>query len=168
MAGVLEKIVLGAGHAASYLNLFLVLVIVIQVLCRYVLGRGYVFLEELQWHFYSAAFLIGISYVLTKDANVRMDLLFRRWRPKTREWIDVFGVIVLTFPFVAVVFWHSLDFVQMAWQFGESSEAPLGLPYRWAIKSVIPLSCILLAVAGAARVIRAFGLIFGGEGHGNS
>jgi len=167
LAGVLERIILGAGYAASYLNLLLVLTIVIQVLCRYVLGRGYVVLEELQWHLYSVAFLIGISYVLTRDANVRMDLLFRRYKPKTREWVDVVGIIVLTLPFVAVIFCQSLDFVYMAWQFGERSEAPLGLPYRWAIKAAIPFSCILLAMAGVARVIRAFGVIFGGKAHGN-
>lgn len=167
LSGVLEKFILGVGYAASYLNLLLVLVIVTQVLCRYVFGRGYIFLEELQWHLYSAAFLIGISYVLTKDANVRMDLLFRRYRPKTREWVDAVGIIVLVFPFVVVIFWHSIDFVQTAWQFEERSAAPLGLPYRWAVKGIIPFSCILLAVAGVGRIIRASNVILRGGGHGN-
>lgn len=158
---ILEKIVLGAGSLASCLNLFLVLIIVVQVTCRYFFGRGYIFLEELQWHLYSAAFLIGLSYAVTKDVNVRMNLLFVTYRPKTREWIDVIGIIFLTFPFVIVIFLHSLDFVKVSWVFGERSEAPFGLPYRWAIKAVIPISCVLLAIAGVARVMRAFSVIFG-------
>jgi TRAP-type mannitol/chloroaromatic compound transport system permease small subunit len=32
----------------------------------------------------------------------------------------------------------------------------MGLPYRWAIKAVIPLSFILLGLAALTRLIRTF------------
>ena len=48
----------------------------------------------------------------------------------------------------------SLDFVYESWRVNESSDAPTGLPWRWAIKSVIPITFGLLVVAAVSRAVR--------------
>ena len=63
-------------------------------------------------------------------------------------------MVIFVLPFVWVVFYHSLDFVADAWRTGERSDAPLGLPYRWAIKAVIPMSFGLLGLAALSRLYR--------------
>jgi TRAP-type mannitol/chloroaromatic compound transport system permease small subunit len=60
----------------------------------------------------------------------------------------------LLVPFIYIVFIHSLDFVADAWRINEHSDAPLGLPWRWAIKSVIPISFFMLTLATISRFLR--------------
>ena len=43
-----------------------------------------------------------------------------------------------------------------SFRLNESSESPAGLPYRWLIKAVIPISFGLLFMAALARLLRAW------------
>ena len=43
----------------------------------------------------------------------------------------------------------------------EVSDAPGGLPFRWAIKSFLPLGLLLLLLAALARLSRAISFLFG-------
>ena len=156
----LDHFILVIGRWLSWANGLLVLVIVLQVLLRYGFGRGLVMLEELQWHLYALAFMFGLSYALITDAHVRVDLLHDRFPPKVRHWIDVLGTLLLLFPFIYAVMVHSYDFFIDSWVHNERSAAPLGLPFRWAIKAVIPLSFGMLGLAALSRMIRSLKAIF--------
>ena len=159
VSGALTRFVMGAGPVVMYVNGILVLVIVIQVLLRYAFGRGLVTLEELEWHLWAVAFLFGLSYCVANDSNIRMDLLCRKLSARSREWMDAFGILFLVLPFVVVMFVHGLDFVHHSWVLSERSEAPLGLPYRWVIKSFVPICMAMLGLAALARLIRAFEIL---------
>jgi len=159
VSGALTRFVMGAGHVVMYVNGILVLVIVIQVLLRYAFGRGLVTLEELEWHLWAVAFLFGLSYCVANDSNIRMDLLYRKLSARSREWMDTFGILFLVLPFVIVIFAHGFDFAHHSWVLSESSEAPLGLPCRWVIKSFVPISMIMLGLAAVARLIRSFEIL---------
>ncbi|MDJ0783970.1 MAG: TRAP transporter small permease subunit [Desulfosarcinaceae bacterium] len=156
----LDAFVLLVGRWLSWANGLLVLVIVLQVVLRYGFGRGLVLLEELEWHLYALAFMFGLSYALTTDAHVRVDLLHERFPPKVQQWIEVLGTLFLLLPFIWAVLYHSTDFFLDSWVHNERSSAPLGLPFRWAIKAVIPLSFAMLAIAAISRVIRSLTAIF--------
>jgi TRAP-type mannitol/chloroaromatic compound transport system permease small subunit len=164
----LESLIQCIGHVVCWFNGLLVIVIVLQVLLRYVFGRGLVMLEELEWHLYAAGFLFGLSYAVTKNSNVRVDLVQRRFSKQTREWIEAIGILVLLLPFIIVIFLHSLEFTRHSWTFSEESQAPLGLPCRWIIKSIIPISFVLLAAAAVARLVRAFDVIRRKNDHGSN
>ncbi|MCB2188092.1 MAG: TRAP transporter small permease subunit [Deltaproteobacteria bacterium] len=154
LAGALDKFVLGVGQAAAWLNGLLVLVIVLQVTLRYVFKSGLVALEELEWHLYAESFLLGLSYSLTRGSHVRMDLLYERFSSRVREWVEIVGLVALVLPFTVVFFIHGVEFTWRAYELGEYSSAPLGLPFRWIIKSAIPVSCVLLFLAALARILR--------------
>lgn len=144
------------GRVVAWSGLLLMLVILLQVLLRYGFGHGLVALEELQWHLYAVGVMFGVSYVEVLDAQVRVDPLRARLSPNACRWVELIGILLLALPFTLVVLWHSLDFVADAWRTGERSAAPLGLPARWAIKAVIPVSFALL---GLALVNRLLGLL---------
>jgi TRAP-type mannitol/chloroaromatic compound transport system permease small subunit len=61
---------------------------------------------------------------------------------------------------VVVLFVHGLDFVATSIRINEASDSPLGLPYRWIIKSFVPISMFLLGLAAISRVIRGLSNIF--------
>jgi TRAP-type mannitol/chloroaromatic compound transport system permease small subunit len=154
LANALDKFVLGIGNVVCWANALLIVVIIVQVVLRYGFGRGLVVLEELQWHLYALAVMVGVSYAQVTDSHIRVDVIAARLSDKAlRRW-ELFGILVFVFPFIYVVFVHSLDFLAESWRLNERSDAPIGLPWRWAIKSVIPISFGLLAVAVIARFIR--------------
>ncbi len=76
--------------------------------------------------------------------------------PTTRAWVEIAGILVLLLPFVVIVIIYGWEFFVSSWARHERSLAPMGLPYRWAIKAVIPLSFILFGLAALTRLIRTF------------
>lgn len=148
------------GQAIAWLNFLLIFNILVQVILRYAFGKGMVWLEELQWHFYGACIMIGISYGIVVNAHIRLDLLHQKFTPKKKETIEFFGILFLLLPLVIILFIHGLDFVESAWRVSERSESPLGLPYRWIIKSVVPISMFLIILASVSRMVRSAVIIF--------
>jgi TRAP-type mannitol/chloroaromatic compound transport system permease small subunit len=129
----LDGLIECAGRVACWLNGLLVLVILAQVVLRYAFAKSafaqrLVSLEELQWHLYSVAALFGLSYGLTRDAHVRLDLLHQRLSPRQKELVEVAGHLLLLLPLCAIVLHHGLDFTLNAWRTGERSPSPLGFP----------------------------------------
>lgn len=139
----------------------LMLVIVVNVVLRYVFGEGRIEFEEIQWHLYSVGFLIGMATCLDNDGHVRVDVLHHRLDDRWRAWIELYGMLLLFLPFVVMLLVFALPFVNYAWISGEVSSAPGGLPFRWLIKGVLPLSMVLLGLAGLARLSRLFCELFG-------
>ena len=82
------------GNAASWIWVVLLVVIVCNVVLRYALAEGRIEFEEIQWHLYSVGFMLGLGYALQHDAHVRVDVLHERFRPTTRAWIDLYGIIL--------------------------------------------------------------------------
>jgi TRAP-type mannitol/chloroaromatic compound transport system permease small subunit len=150
----LEKIVLGAGKFFAWAYVLLIAVILLQVVLRYGFNHGMVILEELQWHLYAIGVMFGVSYAQVTNAHIRVDLFHAALSERAQHRWEIFGIVFLLFPFIYVVFDSSLPFVYDAWRIGETSASPTGLPFRWAIKAVIPLSFALLFFASLARLIR--------------
>ena len=155
----IDAVIRGIGHVIMWTNLVLIAAIILQVILRYGFGRGLVILEELQWHLYALGIMFGASYALTLDSHIRVDIVHARLSEKWRYRWDLFGIIFLLLPFTIVIFHQSLDFMQESWRVNERSDAPLGLPWRWAIKSVIPISFGLLIAATVGRAVRIIAIL---------
>lgn len=155
------------SRVVMWVNLLLVAVIIIQVVWRYGFNGGHPKLEELQWHLYAIAVMFGLSYAQVENSHIRVDVLAMHFGPRAKAFWEVVGICLFLLPFLYVVLYHSIGFVEDAWRTAERSDAPLGLPYRWLIKSVIPISFALLAVAAIARLGRAFATLKSGVQHGN-
>jgi TRAP-type mannitol/chloroaromatic compound transport system permease small subunit len=160
-SNAVDQFILRIGRFLSWANGLLIVVIVVQVALRYGFGRGMVALEELEWHLFSVAFMFGLSYAVVTNAHVRVDLISSFLSKQAREWIEVLGIVILLLPFIAVVIIYGLEFFQSSWVRSERSLAPMGLPYRWAIKAVIPLSFAVFAMAALSRLIKAIQFLRG-------
>ena len=161
VSDVLEGIVEFFGKYSSLLWVVLMLLIVANVLMRYILGTNFIALEELQWHLYAVGFMLGLSYCILHDGHVRVDVLAEHLQPRTRAIIEIIGILVLLLPFCYFILYYAWPFVERSYRINEVSAAPGGLPMRWLIKSVILLAFTLMAMAGIARLIRAFSFLTG-------
>jgi len=146
------------GWIAAWTCVALVLMVAGDVFIRYFLRTGAVWLQELQWHLISPIALFGMSYALYCGEQVRVDVLFERFPAWLCRIIEVVGGLALMV-FAIYAVWLAIPWVQQSWLRAESSPNPGGLPYRWALKGLIPLGFTLLALQGLAHALRhGFGL----------
>ena len=163
LSKVLDRFITGIGETAAWLNAVLIVVIITQVVLRYVFSKGLVRLEELQWHLYAVCIMIGLSYCATRDTHIRLDLLYHRFSQRKKEIIDLLGTVFLLMPMVIIVLMHSWPFVTESFRLMEGSDSVVGLPYRWVVKSFLLIGFGLLGLAGISRLIRAVAFILKGE-----
>ena len=158
----LEKISEWCGRAVSWCILVMVLIIGYDVFMRFVFSISSGALQELEWHLFAIVFLLGASYTLKHDGHVRVDIFYqsRYVSEVKRAWIDLLGTILFLFPFCILVIVASWDFVAYSFDVAEGSPDAGGLPYRFILKSAIPLGFALLIVQGLAMVLRSIKTIF--------
>ena len=144
------------GVLTSWLTLLLVLVVSYDVIVRYLFGVSSVGLQELEWHIFALILLVGAASTLKVDEHVRVDVLYTRFSPKNKAWINFFGSILLLIPFCIIVIIASQDFVSISFRLNETSPDAGGLPARYILKVFIPISFFLLLLEGIALAFKSF------------
>ncbi len=157
---VIDRFIRTIGNGVSWLSVFLILVILTQIILRYVFGMGQIFLEEAQWHLYAIVVMFGIPYGIVKDSHIRMDLIYGGLSDRKKEWIEIFAQLLFVMPFALILFLKGVDLVESAWRVNEGSASPGGIPWRWAIKSVLPITMAFYFLASVSRMVRAFHNLF--------
>lgn len=161
LSAAISRMLSRLAGALAWIWLLLLAVIVLNVTLRYVFGEGRIEFEEIQWHLYSIGFLLGLSVCLDSDNHIRVDVLHGRLRASTRGWIELYGLLLLFFPFVLLILVFAVPFVGDSFASSEISGSPGGLPYRWAIKAFLVIGFALLLLAGFGRLLRVTALLFG-------
>lgn len=141
------------GRCVAWVVLIHVVLVAVNVILRYLFRIGPVALQELEWHLMSPIALIGMSYALKHDDHVRVDIFYEKYSPAVRAAVDLFAMIATIVISLAIIK-LSLGFIGQSWEAGEISPDPGGLPYRWLLKSFIPLGFALLALQALAIAVR--------------
>ena len=144
----------------SWTWLILLAIIVCNVVLRYAFGEGRIEFEEIQWHLYSLGFLAALSYGVSVDAHIRVDVVHERLNQRHQAWIELYGILLLLLPFVILVLLFAIPFVITSYELGEVSSAPGGLPLRWLIKAALPIAFLLLLLATLSRLSRVWAFLF--------
>lgn len=157
LACAIEALSEWSGRAVAWLVLAMTLIIVYDVLMRYLFQSGSVALQELEWHLFALVFLLGSAYTLKHDSHVRVDVLYRsrRMSPRARAVVDLLGTALFLVPFCVLIISGSLPFVENAYRMGEGSPDPGGLPHRYLLKAAIPAGFGLMLLQGIAIMIRS-------------
>jgi len=110
-------------------------------------------LIEGQWYLFDVAFLLGLGWTLQRQDHVRVDILQNRWREKRKAKVELLGTLLLLLPFAIGIMAISIEPALQSWLIKEVSPDPNGLPRYW-IKSLIPISFLLLVLQGIAQAIQ--------------
>ena len=153
---VLKKIISKTGKISSWFSLALVLLISTDVLLRYVFNFSTAALYEMEWHLFAVIFLLASPYTLQKNKHVRVDVFYNNFSKRKKNIIDLIGNIIFLIPFSFIIFYTSLPFVEDSYSILESSPDPGGLPYRFIIKSIIPIAFFLLMIQGILNTIKNY------------
>ncbi len=148
----IDKSVERIGKWASWLNILLILLIIADVLLRYLFNNTKNWVLELEWHLFAVIFLIGASFAMENDEHVRVDLFYQNYSSKAKAWTNLLGHIVFLLPWTLVVIYTSYKFAANSYSFNEGSPNPGGLPFRYMIKSVIVIGFILVLVQAISQI----------------
>jgi TRAP-type mannitol/chloroaromatic compound transport system permease small subunit len=154
------------GKIAALLLLLLIANVFYDVIMRYLFNDVSIGMQEMEWHLYATIFLLGISYTLSQNAHVRVDLIYERLNPKKQAFIDISGTLVFLIPFCALIAWYGIGFAHEAYSLGEKSGDPGGLPYRWIIKAMIPLSMGFVLISSIGFMLRSWNCGFSKHSNG--
>ncbi|SVC54915.1 uncharacterized protein METZ01_LOCUS307769 [marine metagenome] len=144
------------GTGAAWLTTILVLVVCFDVFTRYLLKTSSVAVQELEWHIFSVIFLVASAYSLRHNRHVRVDVLYMNFTPKTKSLVNLVASMVFLMPFCIVAIWSSQNFVMNAFNIGEISPDPGGLPFRYLLKATIPFGFLLVFLQGVALACRSW------------
>jgi len=160
----LDRFVSSMGRMASWLAIFLMLTIIFDVVSRaqQITLVSSTVLQELEWHFHGALFLLTLGFGYVKDAHVRIEILRDRFSPRTRVWIELLGCLLFVIPYSLIIIYWGYEFSEMSFMMGETSEQS-GLSDRWIIKGMIPVGFFLLLLTGFAIVLKCILYLFGPE-----
>ena len=162
IASFLTSIVTTITTKTAWINMLVMFTILIQVTLRYGFHAGEAWVDEFIWHLY-AFFMFGLSYAITTDSHIRVDIVHMKFTKKKQRIIEVLGIVFLIMPFTIIIFDHSIGWVHHSFMANEFSENTTGLPYRWVVKSLLPISLVLIFIASLSELIKNIVLLIHGE-----
>lgn len=151
------------GRALSWLMLGMVLVVFSDVVLRYALNVTSVFTQELEWYLFAITYLLGAGYVMLYDEHVRVDIVYSRLSPRRKAWLDFILLFVFFFPSCLLIIYTTWPFFRNAYRVLEGSPDPGGIPARWALKAVIIIAFVILAIQGFSQAVKNYYVARGWE-----
>lgn len=99
-----------------------------------------------------AYYILGGPYSIQLGSNVRMDLFYGDWSPKTKAWFDCFTVLFLIF-FLVVLLLGGIESTEYSLQYGERSPTAWR-PYLWPIKIAMCVGFLLMILQSVSELIK--------------
>ena len=148
------------GKLTMWLILATTLISAGNALVRKFLNQSSNGLLEIQWYLFAAVFLLGAGYGLLKNSHVRIDFISNKLSDRARNWIDVWGIVLVLIPFCAIAIGLGFPFFWKAFTSGEMSQNAGGL-IRWPAYGLIPLGFALLLLQGISELIKRMAFLKG-------
>jgi TRAP-type mannitol/chloroaromatic compound transport system permease small subunit len=155
LADRIDRLTARIGRAVAWLVLTIVLLQFALVLARYLFGLGSIWLTETVIYAHATLFMLAAAWTLHAGGHVRVDVFYAEASARTKALVDLLGALLLLLPFVLVLVWLSVPYAARSWAILERSQEASGLPLVFALKTLIPLFALLMALQGIAQAIRA-------------
>jgi len=158
------------GHLVAWLTVVMVAVTLVVVVLRYLFDLGWIWLQESVTWMHAAVFMLAAAYTLAEDEHVRVDILYRGMTLQRQAIVDLVGCVLLLIPFCIYLVWASWDYAAVSWSIREGSREAGGLPYPFPslLKTLIPVTAVLLACQGVAMVIERAARLLGRAADGGA
>lgn len=118
-------------------------------------------LQELEWHFHAALFSLWMGYGYTINAHPRVDSFTERLDLRGRAWLEFAGCLLFALPYMTLVAYHSVGFVQASYALGEQSDSTVGLTHRWIMKGIYAAGLWLIVLGILSVLARLVVFLFG-------
>jgi len=147
------------GNLVGWVSLAMVLVVVYEVVARYVFSAPTIWSMEINQYLFCVISMLAGGFCLLRDGHVRVDIIYPKFSPKARAWVDM-----VTFPLGIALcgiliclggseFWKVLTT-------GGKSDTVLAFP-MWPVWLMMPLGGLLMALQILARYLEHISVLRG-------
>lgn len=140
--------------AAKWLVYAIVLLMLWEVLSRYLLSAPTSWAPELATLVFGPFFLLGGPYLLHLGGHVAVDIVSAKATGGLAKVLQLVG-LALAAAFGAILLWFSIPLVWQSISYGETSYSAWN-PVVWPAKAFLPLSALLLLLQALADTVLVF------------
>ena len=155
LATRIDRLSTAVGRAAAWLALAVVLLQFSLVVARYVFALGSIWLSETVIYLHALLFMCAAAWTLRTGGHVRVDIFYAHASKRTQALVDCGGALFLLLPFALVLLWLSVPYVARSWSILERSQESSGLPLVYALKTVIVVFAVQMALQGVSQAVHA-------------
>lgn len=148
------------GKLAMWLVLAATLISAGNAIVRKVVGASSNSWLEIQWYLFGAVFMLGAGYAFLVNAHVRIDFISSRFSARTRNWVDIGGILLFLAPLCWLMIAEGWPLFERAWTSGEMSGNAGGL-IRWPVYLLIPAGFALLLLQGFSELVKRAAFLLG-------
>lgn len=148
------------GKLAMWLILATTLISAGNAIIRKIFGTSSNAWLEIQWYLFAAVFMLGSGYAFLRNAHVRIDFVSSKFSSRTRNWVDVGGILIFVLPFCAMMIIEGWPLFMRGWESGEMSSNAGGL-IRWPVYALIPFGFGLLVLQSLSELVKRLAFLTG-------
>ena len=115
---------------------------------------------EIQWYLFAGVFMLGVGYVMLKNAHVRIDFISNKLSKRTNAIIDAIGIVVFTIPLAIIMIDFAWPVFMRALNSGEMSQNAGGL-IRWPVWALLPAGFAILLLQALSELIKRIAFLTG-------
>lgn len=145
-----------SGKAVAWLCVPLAITVFWEVVSRSMFNTPTIWAYDMSYMLYAALFMLGAHFALLRGAHIRTDMLWEKFSERTKGKIDFYAFILFFFPGMILLFGSSWDDAWQAFTLGERGEQTAWRPYLWPLKSVVPLTAVLLMIQGTSEIMKSW------------
>jgi TRAP-type mannitol/chloroaromatic compound transport system permease small subunit len=160
LSGLIDRVNEWLGRIIMWLVLAAVLISAGNAIMRKAFSIGSNAFLEIQWYIFAAVFMLGVGYVMLKNAHVRIDFISSKLSRRTNAWIDAIGIVVFTIPLSIIMIDLGWPLFYRAWELGEVSHNAGGL-IRWPVLLLVPLGFAILLAQAISELIKRVAFLRG-------
>ena len=151
---LIDKLTDNIASGLLYILIALILLVFSTVFFRYVFNMSYIIIQEIIMYLHALIFMFGISYTLKENSHVKIDVLYNSLNKRTQRVISIAGLVSFILPTALFIIYISIDMVTQSWVILEGSSEAGGLNLVFILKSLIPISGVLIFLQGISELIK--------------
>jgi len=136
--------------------LTMISILIIIILGRFLFAWGNIAIQEFVMYLHATIFMLGICYVCKEKSHVSIDIFSRNYTESTKIKIDLLFDFFFLIPFSIFIIYISFDMVASSWNILEGSGEAGGLDYVYLLKTLIPITGLLILLSCISNIIDNF------------
>lgn len=146
-----------SGHFSGWLIVIMTLVVLTEVLTRYVWRQPLMVADELSGYLLVAISFMGLAYTWKEKGHIRIRVLISRLPTRVARWLRLITLIAICV-FVPVLTKALYDLVAYSWESGDRSFTTLRIPLLWPrmVMVIGAAMFFILILVELIKTIKAF------------
>ncbi len=147
-----DKLSTTLGRLVMYLVLAMMAILLYSSVSRSLLDIHHLWIIELAQFVMTAYYLLGGAYSMQLDAHVRMDVLYEKWTPKRRAFVDSITSFCLLF-YLVYLLYGGFSSTQYALETGQKNYSAWAPPMA-PIKIIMTIGIAIMLLQAISTLIK--------------